>query len=434
MNSRWFYILLANIAVLSVNIWLFVDKPQSDPDNVAVSPSAPLTVQSKDEVIFPATPLTMQKKDNGISPINGFYFLLNEPLAVPKQDVTQQDLKPQLSRAQKTLSQQNNEIKKVQQRNAQQSKKIARLQQQNNKLHRQLFLLDAELDRREEKLVQNKQTIQRLEIEKELAQQRPFKTDVELVKKSIQSKPDLVKLKPAKQDPTQSTAIEKELLVDEVEKQRFSGSVEFGFTYEQDNQVTKGVIGRLVLDYDELEQYNINSDLDFEFENEDGETSTDKYRWQLQADYNLDLINLVFARSDLSRSKFSSYEQEDIFTVGYGRIFFNTNQHKFNIEVGPGYRFAVPNVGKDAVSIDELIVRTRLNYERIITDSLQVQVDTVIEAGHSNSVYSLNFKAQNRIYQELYLIFDFEYKYTENVPIDTVNKEVASGLSLLYAF
>ena len=143
---------------------------------------------------------------------------------------------------------------------------------------------------------------------------------------------------------------------------------------------------------------------------------------------------LLFARSDLSRSQFSSYEQEDVFTVGYGRIVLNTPKHKFNIEVGPGYRFAVPNVGEDSVSIDEFIVRTRLNYERIITDSLQVKADTVIEAGHSNSIYNVNFKAQNRIYQELYIVFDFEYKYTQNVPVDTVNKEVNSGLSLLYAF
>ncbi len=162
--------------------------------------------------------------------------------------------------------------------------------------------------------------------------------------------------------------------------------------------------------------------------------TTERYRWQLQSDYNLDPNNLLFARSDISRSQFSSYEQEDIFTVGYGRIFLNTEKHKFNIEVGLGYRFAVPNTGKDAVSIDEFIVRARLNYERIVTDTLQVKLDTVLEAGHSNSVYTLSFKAQNRIYQELYLIFDFECKFTENVPVDTVNEEVTTGLSLLYAF
>jgi len=416
---------LANVAVLSVNVWLFVDKLQ---------PQEPIDLP----VTTPAEPVKNKTKDWGISSIEGFHFTLNDPLAKKKMDLPppilkEQDLKAQLSTAQKTISQKNYKIKKQQQKSALQAKEIAKLEKHNNRLQRQLFLLDAEQNRREEKLAQSRRVIERLEIEKQQAQKNPFKTDVELMKKSIDSKPDLIKLKHAKTTPAGPSSIE-EVLKDKVEQGAFSGSIEFGFVYEQDNQVTKAVNGRLILDYDQPEQYNINSDLDFEFENEDGETSTEKYRWQLQSDYNLDPVNLVFARSDISRSQFASYEQEDIFTMGYGRIFFNTEKHKFNVEFGPGYRFSVPNIGEDAVSIDEFIVRTRLNYERIVTDSLQLKVDTVLEAGHSNSVYTLSFKAQNRLYQELYLIFDFEYKFTENVPVDTVNEEVSSGLSLLYAF
>jgi putative salt-induced outer membrane protein YdiY len=92
----------------------------------------------------------------------------------------------------------------------------------------------------------------------------------------------------------------------------------------------------------------------------------------------------------LSRSKFSSYEQEHIFTVGYGRVFLNTEKHKFNVEVFSGWRFAVSNDRQNAVSIDEFIVRTQLNYERIVTDNLQVKMDATLEAGHRNSVYSFN--------------------------------------------
>ena len=162
--------------------------------------------------------------------------------------------------------------------------------------------------------------------------------------------------------------------------------------------------------------------------------STGKYRWQLQSDYNLDATNLVYARSDIGRSKFSSYDKEQIFTVGYGRIFFNNPKHKFNIEIGPGYRFAVPNLGEEAVSIDEFIARTRVNYERVINENLQLTMDSVLETGHSNSVYGMSFKAQHCIYQQLYLTFELEYKFTQNVPVDTVNEEASSGLSLLYAF
>ncbi|MEH6453885.1 MAG: DUF481 domain-containing protein [Psychromonas sp.] len=215
---------------------------------------------------------------------------------------------------------------------------------------------------------------------------------------------------------------------------KLSGSVAFGFKYEQDNVVSRGLDGKLILDYDEVDTYNINSDLKFEFESEDKKTTTDKYRWQLQAGYNLDPRNIVFARTDLQRSEFSSYNKEDIYTLGYGRLVFDQAKHKFNVEIGPGYRMAEPNVGKDAISIDEFILRTRLLYSRNVTESLQINMDTVLEAGDSNSIYGFTLEAQNRIYRELYLIFEFDYKYTQNVPIDTVNQEVSTGLSLMYAF
>ena len=416
MSSRWLYILLANVAVLTANIWLFVDKPTAAVVESQVTPPRSFNLENKEP-------------QKGISSTDGFYFLLHDPLAPQVED-----LQPQLSQAQATISKQNNALKNSQQKNKKQLGKLAKLKRKNEKLQREVFALEGELLNREERLVSSADKIELLEEQRKIDNQQRFKTDIDLVKKSIDHQPDLVKVKTSKKTPIQSSEIAKQPQADELETERFSGSVEFGFTYEQDNQVTKAIKGRLILDYDEADKYNINSDLDFEFEDEDGETSTEKYRWQLQSDYNLDPSNLVFARSDINRSQFSSYEQEDIFTVGYGRIFFNTEKHKFNAEIGPGYRFAVPNIGEDAVSIDEFIVRTRLNYERIITDSLQVKIDTVLEAGHSNSVYTMNFKAQNRIYQELYLIFEFEYKFTENVPPDTVNEEVSSGLSLLYAF
>lgn len=416
MNSRWFYILLANIAVLSANIWLFADKSQPSNTNVT----------NDNDVVILSTPVKNTPQASGISAMGSFSFALNDPLAVQEED-----LSPKLISAEKEIAQNNKAIKSAQQKNTLQAQRIASLEKTNTDLQREIRWLGAELDDHSSLLANQNKEIERLEKEQKSVAPRPFQTDVDLVKKSIDAYPDLVKAKPSEAQVESSTEG-----ADPVSKvaERFSGSVEFGFSYEQDNEVEKAVEGRLILDYDEPDKYNINSDLEFEFETEDNISSTEKYRWQLQADYNLDPLNLVFARSDLSRSAFSSYEQEDIFTVGYGRIFFNDEKHKLNMEFGPGYRFAIANLGEDGVSADEFIVRTTLNYERIVTDNLQVKVDTILEAGIENSVYSLNFKAQNRIYQELYLVFDFSYKYTSTVPVDTVNKEVSSGLGLLYAF
>jgi len=435
MNYRWFYILLANVAVLGANIWLFIDKPQPEPivetrgkvtENVKVVRIIQPTVAATPT---PAEPLLKlgSEVDLGHASVESFHFPFIEPL--PSKNLALQSL---LEQEQATVKEKNNEIKKEQQKQDQQLQQLVLLENRNKVLQEKLLLLERELTSHETLLTEQRKKINSLE--KVNNSSLAFETKVDTVKHSINSKPDLIKSKVVKEEQVKPTVKTNEPLIDRVDEGKFSGSVEFGFLYEQDNQITKAVNGRLVLAYEKADKYKIDSDLDFEFENEDGEKSTDKYRWQLQSDYNLDPANLVYARSDINRSQFSSYEREDIFTVGYGRIFLNTKKHKFNTELGPGYRFSIPNIGEDAVSIDEFIIRARLNYERVLTDNLQIAMDTVVEAGHENSIYSLSFKAQNRIYQELYLVFNFDYKFTQNVPVDTVNKEVSSGLSLLYAF
>lgn len=411
MNSRWFYLLLANIAILATNVYLFtVNAPRVEGPQ-----------QSKPFINSPANTLALSHQQRfGISSVDSFHFPLKEPYPS-----AQENLLPQLKQAQNKIDQKEGEIKTLQQRNSRQFQQVNRLEKQNDKLHQQLFALDEELHELEALLLKQGGVISNLEENQKLTP--ALQSDIQLMKNAIDQQPDLVKIKP-------SQDIDVESHSEPLEENRFSGSVEFGFSYEQDNQITKALNGRLILDYAEVDKYKVNSDLKFEFEKEDSELSTEKYRWQLQSDYNLNPTNHLFARSDVSRSKFSSYEKEDIFTLGYGHIVFNSDKQKFNIEIGPGYRFAVPNVGENAISIDEFIVRTRLNYERVLSESLQVSLDAVLEAGHSNSVHSMGFQAQNRIYQSLYLVFNFDYKYTQTVPVDTVNKEIFSGLNLLYAF
>ena len=305
---------------------------------------------------------------------------------------------------------------------------LAQAEQQNKLLAAQINSLNSALAEQNSQITMlQKDNLELLQVQK--LQPVAVVSEVDLIKNDIESQPDLLPRKSPKSATEKSEATaDNELPGD------FSGSVEFGFSYAQNNKETSSVNGRLILDYDLPDSYTLNSNLKFEMVEEDNEKSAEKYRWQLQADYYLDPLDLVFVRSDMQGSQFASYNREDIYTVGYGRIVFEEIKHKFSIEVGPGYRMAVPNVGTNAVSVDEFIIRTRLNYERIVSESLQLKMDTVFEIGRENSIYAATFKAQNRLYRELYLIFSTEYKYTDNVPAGTLNKEVNSGLNLMYAF
>jgi len=409
-NSKLLIILFVNIALFSASIWSFADKSKAITTNAPLVESLPPLLQ--------------------VGPLNNIDTLATERFHFPRVapfPSKAQYLQLQLTRTQQSLDKKHVEAKIAQKRALRQQ---ASLQEEQRALRWKLSQLNRELDTHKKLIVLQNKQIERLQVN-----EQPLfitQTEVDRVRESIDNQPNLIKSKESKL--ATKLLVAEPPFIELLQAGEFSGSMEFGYSYEQDNQIIKGIDGRLILDYDLHEQYNINSDLDFEFEDEDGDMTTGKYRWQLQSDYNLDATNLVYARSDISRSKFSSYDKEQIFTVGYGRIFFNNPKHKLNIEVGPGYRFAVPNLGEEAVSIDEFIARTRVNYERVINENLQVKMDSVLETGHSNSVYGVGFKAQKRIYQQLYLTFEFEYKFTQNVPVDTVNDETSSGLSLLYAF
>lgn len=334
-----------------------------------------------------------------------------------------------------------------------QQNKLNYLQSENERLFDQVSTLDNQVNIQESYLAESLKREQRLNetLQKQLLQKASITSSpIDNIKSSIDQQPDLLK---TKKDGSGKEAISDAEFIDVAvqtnniktdvvdgnepvneEEKRFSGAVEFGFNYDQDIDVTKSADGRLILDYNVTDNYNINNDIQFEFEDEEDEDTDNDWRWQLQGNYSLDPVNSLFLRSDIQRSQSASYEKEDTFTVGHGHVFFNENNHKFNTEFGPGYKVAEPNDGEDEVSYNEFIVRTKLNYERIVTENLQVTLEGTFELGHKNSVYESEFKIQNRIYQELYLIFDINYKYNQNVPDDTENDELSTGFNLQYAF
>lgn len=447
MSSPLFYILIANIALLSANAWFFMDEYTDNPAPEKVTTASPSINDSQ----YPEKNNTSINSSEALSRANNNELSQVTDPTVNFTPLETLDIAPQL-KAQQELAALKDELKaekaKTLKKQRRQQAEIRYLVAKNKRLTDKVSTLDNQVNIQREYLADSQQREQKLndELEKERLEQAYLpNSPIERIKHSIDQHPDLLKVNPPINDvPSNSQVITDDVQAETGEEaseegdivavEPFTGAVQFGFNYDQDNQVTKNILGRLILDYNKVDEFNINSDLYFEFESEDSTMTTEKSRWQLQGNYNLDPMNLVFLRSDLQRSKFASYQQEDTFTVGYGRIFFNQNNHKFNTEIGPGYKIAVPNDGEEAVSVDEFIIRTRLNYEKIISENLQYSLEGVLELGHANSVFSSEFKVQNRIYRQLYLVFDLNYKYNQNVPVDTVHREISTGFNIRYVF
>lgn len=402
LNSKFLFILLINFAALVLVIALFVDR-----DRVAVVTDDVLTIIEN----------KIQSATTGVQVAPQFSPVAPLPFLIVKKE------------SKKAIKQLLQEKQKGAEEGALLQAQWVLSQQQNKRLEAQIKELEEALETQHNYITSFgandfKPQHNRADAAALMA------SDSDLLRTAIQSQPDFIDRKVEKE--TQEGDEDVQGLAEQADN--FSGSVEFGFSYKQDNKVTRAVNGRLILDYEELSEYKVNSNFKFEKAGENRQKSIDKYRWELQGDYYLDPYNLAFARSDMNRSQFASYEKEDTYTAGYGRILFAESKHTFNIEFGPGYRIVVPNDTAKGLPVDELIIHTRLNYERVISESLQMVVNTSWGLGRENSIYILNIKAQNKIYRELYLIFDFEYKFTQNVPVSTLNEEVSTSTKLLYAF
>ncbi|MCK5818871.1 MAG: DUF481 domain-containing protein [Psychromonas sp.] len=330
------------------------------------------------------------------------------------------------------------DTKQLERENTAQYKIIVHLNQQNKRLAQESKVAKQQVKDKDKEISDLKATTAKLQI---AMQPPPMLSDVEQVKSLIEAQPDLITTNIKKQpDPEQTNkqGIDPNATSLNIKApskwDNLTGAVEFGFNYEQDNQLQKGLNGRLLMTYTDPLKYKLNSDFDFKYVNTDELATTNKARWQLQYDHNLTPVSTIFYRSDLNRSHFASYNKEYIYSVGYGRTIINTKKHNLLIEIGPGYRSSMPNIGEDSVRINEYIGRLNFSYQYVSSESLQFKFDSVTEIGHKNNIYLTNLQMQNKIYRKLFAVFEFEYKYTENVPEDTLRDEYSSDLTLLYAF
>ncbi len=305
---------------------------------------------------------------------------------------------------------------------------------ENNALQEQLRKREQMIQEQNAHLEATRQQYQALQVELSEAQKMQKDEDLLMaqnkeMKFKIDSQPDIIKRPKHNEDSSPDKIQQKKETYNPL-----SGSVQFGYSYEQDNNVNRSLDGRLIVDYEIRDKYKIHNDLYFEFEDEDGKTKTSKQRWQLQGDYHLAPEDFIYSRSDMQHGRFSSYKREDVYAVGYGRKILHSDKHTLNAEFGPGYKIAQPNEGEDEITINEAIIRAYYFYSFVFSDALQFSAEGAVQTGRKSSTYNSVVKAQNRIYQELYLVFDLDYTYTTTVPEDTKNREVTSGLKLLYAF
>lgn len=168
----------------------------------------------------------------------------------------------------------------------------------------------------------------------------------------------------------------------------------------------------------------------------DGERTAERYYYsnRLAYAYNEHDYSFVFASYDDDR--FSGFDYQATASIGYGRRIYNEESLKWDVEVGPGYRYSKyddTDPTTEGVS-EEAILRmfTKLDWE--ITDATTFSQSLSVEAGDDNTISKSITSLKTEIIGSLSLKLSYTVKYTDEVPADRSHADEETAVTLAYSF
>ncbi|MGK0338543.1 MAG: putative salt-induced outer membrane protein [Candidatus Azotimanducaceae bacterium] len=163
----------------------------------------------------------------------------------------------------------------------------------------------------------------------------------------------------------------------------------------------------------------------------DGTKTAQKTYGVFQLDRKLSDISSIFGRAAYEDDKFSGFDYQVDFTVGYSREFLNSDIHQLKGSAGFGYRQSELPSG---MSEDEAIVRLAADYVWQVSDSatfkqgLSTQIGDVATISRSETSLSADVLDNVALKVALYI------KNTSEVPVGTDKTDTETALTLLYKF
>ena len=171
-------------------------------------------------------------------------------------------------------------------------------------------------------------------------------------------------------------------------------------------------------------------------EESDGNRTAEKYFGSAKADRKLSDVDYLFLLLEHEDDEFGAYDYQTSFTLGYGRKVINTDEHKLEFEVGPGYRhneLLVENADGDKEET-ETMLRGALNYDWVVNDSTSFRQELSVEAGEEITVSKSLSKVKTKLHNQFSLSVSYEMKHTSEVPEGAHEFDGTMVVALDYSF
>lgn len=162
----------------------------------------------------------------------------------------------------------------------------------------------------------------------------------------------------------------------------FGGRGELGLVVARGNSETETANARLELLYGH-ERWSNESTFSVVYSRDTGETTNSRYVIGNKTSYDLSERSYILGALRYDRDRFSSYIYQSSISLGYGRRLIQSERHRLNAEIGPGFRLA--EIRETGESENEAIIRGFLDYRWTISDSAELTNRFLVESGQDNT-------------------------------------------------
>jgi len=170
----------------------------------------------------------------------------------------------------------------------------------------------------------------------------------------------------------------------------------------------------------------------FDFTRTNGITSKQRFRLGYETNYNIDDRSYIFGSTEYVDDRFSGYSYRIVAAGGYGNRIIKNDDMLWELEAGPGYRYAALSDGSGKES--EIIGLANSKFEWQISDSTLFRNEIDILYGKSTATFDTLTSITMAINAHLSGRLSFETNTDTSPPAGTKNTDTQTKASLVYGF
>lgn len=216
--------------------------------------------------------------------------------------------------------------------------------------------------------------------------------------------------------------------------------VEFGYQAHKGNSDSQSLNSRLGADYVQG-RYRASGEWKYYLLYKDGTEDKRQSTYTMQGDYKLSPKTYLYSSFKGVDTKYTAYFKDYTMSGGLGYQLVYTDKTKFEVEVGPGYRYQEPNLDKikddDIIFpniVKEAIFRGNINSSWQVVDNLRLSADVTLVSGRSNTRTDTDISVTNNITEDIALKLTHSRQYHDKVPEGLSKADSMFSVNLLFVF